>query len=237
MRVARAADIHVCQSCGAVYGKWQGRCDACGEWNTIAAEAASWLKPGAPPPVVIGHCAEPTSEIYSFRGPGPHLLYTGRFSLSHPERTIGRLLGSFERIRARSPGAHLHLVGMLTEAEKSELAAHAVSAFVTLHGEVPHRTALAMQSASDALILYQQSTAALPGKLSEYLLATAPILVLGDGEWRSRLIGTPHFPVEEAEYALNSPRRQPTDVTAAAINAYEAVLLGAVGEPRTERQS
>src|SRR4051812_33554857 len=31
----------VCQACGAVYGRWQGRCDACGGWNTIAEEAAA----------------------------------------------------------------------------------------------------------------------------------------------------------------------------------------------------
>jgi DNA repair protein RadA/Sms len=31
----------VCQSCGAVHSKWSGRCDACGEWNTLVEEAAS----------------------------------------------------------------------------------------------------------------------------------------------------------------------------------------------------
>jgi DNA repair protein RadA/Sms len=30
---------YVCQSCGAAYPKWQGRCDGCGEWNTLAEEA------------------------------------------------------------------------------------------------------------------------------------------------------------------------------------------------------
>ena len=29
---------YICQSCGAVYPKWQGKCDACGEWNTIVEE-------------------------------------------------------------------------------------------------------------------------------------------------------------------------------------------------------
>lgn len=29
----------VCQNCGSVYPKWQGKCDACGEWNTITEEA------------------------------------------------------------------------------------------------------------------------------------------------------------------------------------------------------
>ena len=28
----------VCQSCGSVYHKWQGKCDACGEWNSIVEE-------------------------------------------------------------------------------------------------------------------------------------------------------------------------------------------------------
>jgi DNA repair protein RadA/Sms len=45
--LARSADSFVCQSCGAVYGKWQGRCDACGEWNTIAAEAVEAGPPGS----------------------------------------------------------------------------------------------------------------------------------------------------------------------------------------------
>ncbi len=29
---------YVCQTCGAVYPKWQGKCDACGEWNTVVEE-------------------------------------------------------------------------------------------------------------------------------------------------------------------------------------------------------
>lgn len=29
---------YICQHCGAVYPKWQGKCDACGEWNTIEEE-------------------------------------------------------------------------------------------------------------------------------------------------------------------------------------------------------
>ena len=37
----RPASSHfLCQSCGAAYPKWSGRCDACGEWNTIVEEAA-----------------------------------------------------------------------------------------------------------------------------------------------------------------------------------------------------
>ena len=28
----------VCQNCGSTYPKWQGKCDSCGEWNTIVEE-------------------------------------------------------------------------------------------------------------------------------------------------------------------------------------------------------
>src|SRR3982075_2278986 len=38
--MARRETTFVCQSCGAVYGRWQGKCDACGEWNTVVEEGA-----------------------------------------------------------------------------------------------------------------------------------------------------------------------------------------------------
>src|SRR6201986_1945001 len=28
----------VCQNCGAAYNRWQGKCEACGEWNTLSEE-------------------------------------------------------------------------------------------------------------------------------------------------------------------------------------------------------
>ena len=34
------ANIFVCQNCGASYPKWQGKCDSCGEWNTIVEEVS-----------------------------------------------------------------------------------------------------------------------------------------------------------------------------------------------------
>jgi DNA repair protein RadA/Sms len=37
--VAKDRARFVCQSCGAVAPKWAGRCEACGEWNTIVEEA------------------------------------------------------------------------------------------------------------------------------------------------------------------------------------------------------
>jgi DNA repair protein RadA/Sms len=33
-----------CQSCGTSYAKWQGQCNACKEWNTIAEEIQNKIK-------------------------------------------------------------------------------------------------------------------------------------------------------------------------------------------------
>ncbi|MBK9081894.1 MAG: DNA repair protein RadA [Rhizobiales bacterium] len=38
--MARAKSTFVCQNCGAVTGRWQGKCEACGDWNSIVEEAA-----------------------------------------------------------------------------------------------------------------------------------------------------------------------------------------------------
>jgi DNA repair protein RadA/Sms len=38
--VARPQQVYVCQSCGAVHGRWAGRCEQCGAWNTLVAEVA-----------------------------------------------------------------------------------------------------------------------------------------------------------------------------------------------------
>ena len=35
----------VCQSCGGVHTRWVGRCESCGEWNTIAEEVAAETAP------------------------------------------------------------------------------------------------------------------------------------------------------------------------------------------------
>ena len=46
--MARRDPSFICQNCGAVYGRWQGKCDACGEWNTISEEVATTAIPTMP---------------------------------------------------------------------------------------------------------------------------------------------------------------------------------------------
>ena len=36
----------VCQNCGAVANRWQGKCDGCGEWNTLVEEGVAAPAPG-----------------------------------------------------------------------------------------------------------------------------------------------------------------------------------------------
>src|SRR6201747_2608556 len=36
--MAKSALSFVCQNCGAAYNRWAGKCEACGEWNTLAEE-------------------------------------------------------------------------------------------------------------------------------------------------------------------------------------------------------
>lgn len=36
--MAKSQKSYACQSCGSVYSKWAGKCDGCGEWDTIIEE-------------------------------------------------------------------------------------------------------------------------------------------------------------------------------------------------------
>jgi DNA repair protein RadA/Sms len=55
--MARQRLQYVCAACGAVSARWQGRCDACGEWNTLTEDAPASapvsLRPGRGRPVAL----------------------------------------------------------------------------------------------------------------------------------------------------------------------------------------
>jgi DNA repair protein RadA/Sms len=38
--MVKVKSVYRCTECGAEYSKWQGRCDQCGEWNTLVEEMA-----------------------------------------------------------------------------------------------------------------------------------------------------------------------------------------------------
>ena len=44
--MAKPVKTYVCAACGAVFPKWAGRCETCGEWNTLEEQAAPKALPG-----------------------------------------------------------------------------------------------------------------------------------------------------------------------------------------------
>lgn len=63
--MAKSSSHYVCQACGAVAPKWAGRCDACGEWNSLIEETVTTtpkgMKPGKSKGLEISSLAEPTA--------------------------------------------------------------------------------------------------------------------------------------------------------------------------------
>ena len=49
--MAKARSVFVCSECGQEYSKWNGRCTACGSWNTI--------EESEPAPVIGGKSSAP----------------------------------------------------------------------------------------------------------------------------------------------------------------------------------
>ncbi|HWA01242.1 MAG TPA: DNA repair protein RadA [Caulobacterales bacterium] len=45
--MAKSDHVYTCQACGAIWPKWSGKCEACGEWNTLVEETARPVVPGA----------------------------------------------------------------------------------------------------------------------------------------------------------------------------------------------
>ena len=45
--MAKSTASYTCSACGSSFTKWSGRCDGCGEWNTIAEDTGLSVGPGA----------------------------------------------------------------------------------------------------------------------------------------------------------------------------------------------
>ncbi len=68
--MAKTPARFVCQSCGAVTSKWSGRCDSCGEWNSIVEETP--LAAGPKSKTLGGRGRSvPLSDLSSSEAPPP----------------------------------------------------------------------------------------------------------------------------------------------------------------------
>jgi DNA repair protein RadA/Sms len=85
-----ASSRYVCQSCGGVHSRWVGRCEACGEWNTISEEFAAESAPlgGKKRPAKRRAQKSNILELVSMDGqaPTPPRKVTG---ISELDRTCG----------------------------------------------------------------------------------------------------------------------------------------------------
>ncbi|WP_022707959.1 DNA repair protein RadA [Paracoccus zeaxanthinifaciens] len=64
--------VFTCTACGATHKKWAGRCDACGQWNTIVEEAPLSQGPGRGLGAIKGR-AIPLSNLQAHEAPPPRI--------------------------------------------------------------------------------------------------------------------------------------------------------------------
>jgi DNA repair protein RadA/Sms len=84
--MAKPHATFACQSCGAVYNRWRGRCEACGGWNTVAEEAGA-----------SGALAGPVATRPS-RSRGRVFALEGLAGESRPEPRTGTGNAEFDRV-------------------------------------------------------------------------------------------------------------------------------------------
>src|SRR4051794_11505091 len=83
--MARAQTRYVCQECGSVAPKWQGKCEACGAWNAMIEEVAEAAPKGvraakgkAIAVVRLASTAQPAQRRGERGGDGPPRARGGR---------------------------------------------------------------------------------------------------------------------------------------------------------------
>lgn len=74
----------VCQACGSVHPRWAGKCDACGEWNTITEEA---LPEKSSPYETAGHGGK-SLEFVDLKG-APEIMFRLTSQIGELDRVCG----------------------------------------------------------------------------------------------------------------------------------------------------
>lgn len=114
-----------------------------------------------------------------------HVVHTGSFALSDPDRRIEPALAAFERACAQRPELMLHLAGRLTDEEVALVSASPARDAVMVHGVIDPAEARRLQAGADfLLVVAAPGTAAIPGKVFEYRASHRPVVAIGAGPWR-----------------------------------------------------
>ncbi len=74
----------VCQNCGAVFAKWTGKCESCGEWNTLSEEAL----PVAEQPHMTAGIGGRKLDFRDLRG-APEIIFRLKSGIGELDRVCG----------------------------------------------------------------------------------------------------------------------------------------------------
>lgn len=72
--MAKSSATFVCQSCGSTTTKWSGRCDACGEWNSIVEEVPLAAGPASKTLGASKGRSLPLSDLSGHEAPPPRTI-------------------------------------------------------------------------------------------------------------------------------------------------------------------
>ena len=82
--MAKRTSQFVCQNCGAVFAKWTGKCEACGEWNTLSEEAL----PAAEQPHMTAGIGGRKLDFRDLRG-APEIIFRLKSGIGELDRVCG----------------------------------------------------------------------------------------------------------------------------------------------------
>jgi len=142
------------------------------------------------PNKVIGHFSDKISGYRNLNLSEDvcHIVHTGSFSLSDPDRRIEPVIEAFKE--ANNERLHLHLIGRLSDDEIRQISEYNSSGQIKFLGPVDLQTSRDWQAAADVLLLIAaEGVNAIPGKLAEYQATGKPILLSGGGSWKYDIPG------------------------------------------------
>lgn len=82
--MAKKTSRFVCQNCGTIHTRWAGKCDACGEWNTIQEEAL----PQSDSPTATGGQNGRQIQFSDLRG-APEIVFRLKTGIAELDRVCG----------------------------------------------------------------------------------------------------------------------------------------------------
>ena len=87
--MAKAKTAYVCSDCGAEYSKWQGQCDACGQWNTLSAFVVQPAKEAASASRRVGYAGAEASKVQPLAGVAGEVEQRHLVRIGELDRVLG----------------------------------------------------------------------------------------------------------------------------------------------------